>query len=100
MSLKIMNCAKVFCVTSYSSFAQIIWTNSNRYVAFCINTSRHKASGIIFGHGGYPDENRTFSMGSITSFPSSLNLFGHWQMIVEFILCSLAFVGQACSCFS
>ena len=91
---------KVFCVTGYSILPRLFGL-SNRYGAFCINTSRRKAAGIIFGPGGYPDENRTFSMESITSFPSSLNfLFGHWQMIVEFILCSLAFAGQACSCFS
>lgn len=89
---------KVFCVTSSSSFVHIIRMNSNRDIAVHINTNRQKASGNTFGHGDYLNENKTFSIERVTSFPSSLTfIFRQWPMFGDFILHRRAFDFEACS---
>lgn len=74
---------KVFRVTSYSSFAQIIRTNSDRYILLLMLmpiSIKHLGTFLVRDN---PNKSKTFSIESVTFSPSSLNfIFRHWPILV------------------
>lgn len=66
-----------------SSFAQVIRTNSDRYILlFILMPISIKRLGTFLVRDN-PSKSKTFSIESVTFFPSSLNfIFRHWPILV------------------